>query len=158
MELYTGKCIGDWTLLSKLGAGVDGQVWSVEQKTTQYTIRRAMKICVPSANFYQEYEFLRSVNIRGVVPVYEYNTFENLVYYIMDLAEGLPFVEYLKQIPHKDQYDEAIHLLVSVTSIISQLHTRGLMHLDIKSDNLLVSREGNITLIDFGKIGFVGDY
>ena len=31
------------------------------------------------------------------------------------------------------------------------------MHLDIKSDNLLVSNEGTITLIDFGKIGFVGD-
>jgi len=154
LELYTGKCIGDWTLLSKLGAGVDGQVWSVERNS----IRRAMKVCVPSANFYQEYEFLRSVNIHGVIPVYEYNTFEDLVYYIMDLAEGLPFVEYLKQVPSADQYDEAIHLLVGITGIIAQLHTRGLMHLDIKSDNLLVSTEGNITLIDFGKIGFVGDY
>ncbi len=156
MELYTGTIIGDWTLQSKLGSGIDGQVWSVynAQKDTW----RAMKLCHPSANFYQEYAFLRSIDIPGVIPVYEYNMVDDMVYYVMDLADGQPFVEYLKSIHKTEQYDECIHLLVSVTRILSDLHTRGLMHLDIKSDNLLVSAEGNITLIDFGKIGFVGDH
>ncbi len=158
MKLYTGQQIGHWTLLSKLGVGVDGQVWSVERALGDSTERRAMKLCEPSPNFYQEYELLRTVNIRGVIRVYEYNTFESLVYYVMDLAVGLPFVEYLHQISKEDRYEECLHLLVSITNIVEQLHALGLMHLDIKSDNLLVSSEGTITLIDFGKIGFVGDH
>ena len=158
MKLYTGQRVGNWTLLSKLGSGVDGQVWSVEGEVDGSTEHRAMKLCEPSSNFYQEYEFLRTVNIRGVIRVYEYNTFESWVYYVMDLADGLPFVEYLHQVSKHERYEECIHLLVSITNIIAQLHTLGLMHLDIKSDNLLVSKEGTVTLIDFGKIGFVGDH
>ena len=156
MELYTGTVIGKWTLQSKLGSGIDGQVWSVYNASDD--IWRAMKMCPPSANFYQEYAFLRSIDVPGVIPVYEYNTVGEMVYYIMDLADGQPFVEHLKAIHKSEQYDECIHLLISITRILSDLHTRGLMHLDIKSDNILVSPEGNITLIDFGKIGFVGDH
>ena len=133
-------------------------MWSVEGTIDGSIEQRAMKLCEPSRNFYQEYEFLRTVDIRGVIQVYEYNTYESLVYYIMDLADGLPFVDYLHQIAKQDRYEECIHLLVSITHIIAQLHTLGLMHLDIKSDNLIVSNEGTITLIDFGKIGFVGDH
>ena len=76
----------------------------------------------------------------------------------MDLATGLPFVDYLHQISTRERYEECIHLLVSITNIIAQLHALGLMHLDIKSDNLLVSEKGTITLIDFAKFGFVGDH
>ena len=157
MRLYTGQQIGNWTLLSKLGSGGDGQVWSVKQ-TDDETIRRAIKLCEPSTNFYQEYELLRTVNIRGVIQVYEYDTFESWVYYIMDLAEGVPFIEHIQRTPSHEQYEECLHLLVSITNILAQLHRRKLMHLDIKSDNLLVSSEGTVTLIDFGKIGFVGDH
>lgn len=144
-------------MISKLGSGGDGQVWSVEQ-TDDKTIRRAIKLCEPSANFYQEYELLRTVNIRGVIQVYEYDTFESWVYYIMDLAEGVPFIEHIQRTPSPEQYEECLHLLVSITNILAKLHRIGLMHLDIKSDNLLVSKEGTVTLIDFGKIGFVGDH
>ena len=154
MELRTGTIIGQWTLIAKLGTGIDGQVWSVTDQHHQ----RAMKICAQSTNFFREYDLLRSVNIAGVIPVYEYGLHEEWGYYIMDLAEGLPFEEHLQRLPKREQYEECIHLLVSITQILVQLHQRSLMHLDIKSDNLLVSAEGKITLIDFGKVGLVEDY
>ena len=43
LKLFTGQQIGDWTLLSKLGSGVDGQVWSVEKQVNGSTEQRAMK-------------------------------------------------------------------------------------------------------------------
>ncbi len=155
MRLLTGLQIDEWKLERRLGVGGEGQVWSAVRADGTC---RALKFCAPSQSFYDEYEHLRSLNIPGIVRAYNYQESGEWLYYSMDYVEGQPFVSHLKNQPTNERYDECVHLLISITLILQQLHKRGLVHLDIKSENVVVSSDGSITLIDFGKAGIIGDH
>ena len=155
MKLYTGQHIASWVLEKRLGVGGEGEVWSA---LTQHNQRRALKFSTHIDALKREYDTIRSLLIPGIVVAHTFQTFETFACIEMEFIEGTPMVTYLKGLPSNERYHESVHLLISVSQILTQIHQRGLMHLDIKSDNLLVTANGTITLIDFGKTGVIGEH
>ena len=155
MKLYTGQRIEQWVLEKRLGVGGEGEVWSA---LTPHNQRRALKFSTHIEALQREYDTIRTLLIQGVVVAHSFQTFQNVACIELEFIEGVPMVQYLKALAPDERYHECLHLLISISNILAKIHQRGLMHLDIKSDNLLVTRNGTITIIDFGKTGIIGEH
>jgi tetratricopeptide (TPR) repeat protein/tRNA A-37 threonylcarbamoyl transferase component Bud32 len=94
----------------------------------------------------QEFKVLASLRHPGVVAVLDYGFAEGTPYFTMDLLEdALPITEAAKT--RSDE--EKIALLVGMLQALSYLHRRGVIHRDLKPDNILVSAN-TVKLLDFG--------
>ena len=96
-----------------------------------------------------EIDILKKVDHPNVVKILEYFENKNSTFIIMELIEGQPLVEYiLSHLKELTQKKIAV-ILFQLMSALNYLHSMGIVHRDIKSDNLMYNGK-NITLIDFG--------
>ena len=85
----------------------------------------------------------------GIVKIYDSFECNNTAYIIMELLEGETLAEKLKHersIPE----DEAIEMMRPVISSLASVHKEGIIHRDIAPDNIFLTKDGHIKLIDFG--------
>src|SRR5699024_9842021 len=69
-------------------------------------------------------------------------------YYVMEYVDGLPLTEYCTQ--HNCSLDERLVLFGQVCQAVQYAHTNFIVHRDLKPDNLLVTGEGMVKVLDFG--------
>ena len=89
---------------------------------------------------------LKHVNIVSIIDIFEEN---NTAYYVMDYLEGGSLSDLITR---NGALDEAlsVKLISQVASALDHLHSKKMMHLDVKPANILIDDEGNAVLIDFG--------
>lgn len=85
----------------------------------------------------------------GIVTVFECFEENNTAYIVMEFLEGETLSEYLKKRGTISE-NEAIDMLMPVMNSLKALHKEGLIHRDIAPDNIFITREGLVKLIDFG--------
>lgn len=98
-----------------------------------------------------EITIMKSMDHKNIVQLYEVYMFKGRIFMIMEYLDGgclTPLVEHLKpDIPET----VIAYILREVLEGIASLHKRGIIHRDIKSDNVLIDREsGDIKITDFG--------
>ena len=86
----------------------------------------------------------------NIIHVYSYFEENGTAYFAMEYAAGITLQQYIKNEGGKITYDQAERLLLPVMEALSVVHTKGLIHRDIKPDNIIVGSDGNVKLIDFG--------
>ncbi len=87
----------------------------------------------------------------NIVNVGDVFTANNTAYYMMEFIDGLSLRDYvLKQVKRPLTAEEALNVLYPVVDAIKYLHANRLTHLDIKPDNIMIDRRGEIKIIDFG--------
>lgn len=89
-------------------------------------------------------------NHAGIVPVRDYFEENNTAYLVMYYLEGIDLKRYLEQLGGKLPYEQAIHILMPVMDALKEIHKDGLLHRDISPDNIYITTEGEIKLLDFG--------
>ncbi|MGN0995532.1 MAG: leucine-rich repeat protein, partial [Candidatus Ventricola sp.] len=86
-----------------------------------------------------------------VVQVYNAVTANNTVYIIMEYIDGVTLTEYVGQNGGRLSLAQALKLLNPIAAALSMLHSRGIVHRDVKPDNIMVYRNSTDTvLLDFG--------
>ncbi len=106
------------------------------------------------SKFHDEAKKLAKFNYDdGIVKVYD--TFEenNTAYIIMEYLEGETLSEYLereKTVP----LDQAINLILPIAESLKSVHEAGIIHRDIAPDNIFLTKDGKVKLIDFGAARF----
>ena len=85
--------------------------------------------------------------IVGVKDCFEENS---TAYMIMEFLEGISLKEYLKRKGGKLSAEESISLLTPVMDALRAVHGEGIIHRDISPDNIFVTTDGRVRLIDFG--------
>ena len=88
-------------------------------------------------------------NTDGIVRIFESLTENNTAYIVMEYLKGQTLTQYLEksgQIPA----DEAIRLMTPVLQSLQIVHEQGVIHRDIAPDNIIVTDDGEVKLIDFG--------
>lgn len=102
------------------------------------------------AKFKKEYERLRLINNVHVVKVHECFEEKGTAYYVMDYVEGDDLKGRLKQ--RRTPYAEKTVLgyLKQILDGLASIHSAGLLHLDIKPANIMVTARGHVKLIDLG--------
>ena len=163
-NLQPGQMIGGYTLISQLGGGAMGTVWTVED---QIGNRFAMKILRDSLpedtpltpdeqcdeitareRLRREAMALSKIRHPGVAAIVDMELDDALAFIVTELIEGENLREDVRRNgPYKGEYLEL--LAEKLISAIDAVHRAGIIHRDIKPTNVMVSSTGPV-LVDFG--------
>lgn len=88
-------------------------------------------------------------DVDGVVTVYDSFKENNTAYIVMEYLEGRTLKEILQE-KGKLDLEEAVAYIVPILDALSEIHKEGLLHRDISPDNIFVTNDGRVKLIDFG--------
>jgi serine/threonine protein kinase len=88
--------------------------------------------------------------VRGIAAVRTFFDENGTSYFVMDYVEGVSLKAYLKYNGGKIPYEDAERILVPVMDTLATVHSNGVIHRDIAADNIYVTRDDEVKLLDFG--------
>lgn len=151
------EAIGEYRILGKLGVGGMGIVYEAVQETLQRTVAlKVLRAGVLSAQaerrFEYESEFLGRLQHPGIARIYDSGraetAFGSQPYFAMELVIGESLTA------HADRLELSararIELLARVADAVQHAHQQGVVHRDLKPDNVLVDETGQPKILDFG--------
>ena len=152
--LLVSRTLGHYKILGLLGEGGMGQVYLAED--TRLERKVALKI-LPAAfaqdagrmrRFVQEAKAASALNHPNILTIYEVGEFENKNYIASEYVEGETLSERLRREPLN--LKGALDVAVQITSALQAAHAAGIVHRDIKPDNVMIRPDGVAKLLDFG--------
>ena len=100
--------------------------------------------------FKKEARRLRKLNNTHIVGVHDLFEENGTAYYVMDLIDGESLSARLKRTGKPLSEQETLNILDQVLDALDEVHNMGIWHLDLKPGNILIDKQGNAKLIDFG--------
>ena len=92
-------------------------------------------------------EFIGNENI---VRVFSYFEEYGTAYFAMEYIEGESFQDYIKSHGGKISWEDATRFLLPVMDALAAVHNKGIIHRDVTPDNIYITKEGVVKLLDFG--------
>ena len=92
-------------------------------------------------------EFIGNENIVRVISYFEEN---GTAYFAMEYIEGESFQDYIKSHGGKVSWEDAKRFLLPVMDALAAVHAKGIVHRDVTPDNIYITKEGVVKLLDFG--------
>ena len=100
-------------------------------------------------------KFIGNPNIAAVTSYFDEN---DTSYFVMDYVEGISFKTYIANQGGKVSVEEALDVMVPVLRALTAVHAEGLIHRDVTPDNIYITKDGNVKLLDFGSARYsIGD-
>ena len=85
----------------------------------------------------------------NIVSVYDVSHTEGVEYIVMELIDGITLMQYMKR-KGALSWKEALHFSVQISKALEHAHSKGIVHRDIKPQNIMILRDGAIKVADFG--------
>lgn len=153
--LEPGSRFGDYEILDLLGVGGMGNVYRAREKMLDRLV--ALKTLSPELGyepsfverFLKEARAVARLNHPNIVQVFAFGAVEGVYYLAMELLEGLSLGHYLRANGRWKEYD-ALTIVRYICRALSVAHAQGLVHRDIKPDNIILTRAGEVKLVDLG--------
>ena len=86
----------------------------------------------------------------NIVKVYDVSVTDRLQYIVMEYVDGITLKEYLKQRGGALTWKETVHFATQVLSALQHAHSKGIIHRDVKPQNIMLLADGSIKMMDFG--------
>jgi hypothetical protein len=149
-----GLRLGPWRLVALLGRGGMGEVWEAARDDGQYQGRVAVKLLKPGMDsaavlqrFAQERQALARLAHPHIARLLDAGaTPRGLPYVVMEHVDGQPIDRACAGAP----VTRRLRLFLQLADAVAYAHRRLLVHRDLKPGNVLVDREGQVKLLDFG--------
>ena len=122
-----------------------------EKKITVYDGDRGEQFRQGMQRFLEEAQRLAKFNSTpGVVRIFDSFTRNDTAYIVMEYLEGEDVKHMLESRGGKLPFDEAIKIILPVLAVLKHVHSAGIIHRDISPDNVFVTKDGEVKLLDFG--------
>lgn len=99
--------------------------------------------------FHREAQSATSLAHQNIVSIYDVGEEEDIYYIVMEYVEGQTLKQYIQQYSPL-RVEAAIDIMKQLTSAIAHAHQNHIVHRDIKPQNILIDRKGNVKITDFG--------
>jgi len=154
MSLVSGTRFGRYEIRSKIGEGGMGEVYLAHD--TRLDRKVALKILPADVasdpgrmhRFRQEAKTASGLNHPNIITIYEIDEADSRDFIAMEFVEGETLRERMHAAPLK--LSEAVKVATQTASALSAAHDAGIVHRDIKPDNIMLRRDGIVKVLDFG--------
>ncbi|MCR5012934.1 MAG: protein kinase [Lachnospiraceae bacterium] len=92
-------------------------------------------------------QFIGNENIVRIHTYFEEN---GTAYFVMDYVEGTSFDVYIREHGGKLDWEETAKILIPVMDALGAVHSKGIVHRDVTPDNIYITKDGSVKLLDFG--------
>ncbi len=155
-ELTTGSTFaGRYQVIEELGKGGMGRVYKVYDTKTKEKI--ALKLLKPEISsdedaierFGNELRFARKISHRNVCRMYDLGDDKGTHYITMEYVSGEDLKSMLRMMGQMGA-GKTIYIARQVCEGLAEAHRLGVVHRDLKPQNVMIDREGNVRIMDFG--------
>ncbi|HSE21307.1 MAG TPA: serine/threonine-protein kinase, partial [Pyrinomonadaceae bacterium] len=154
MSLSPNTTLTHYTIISKIGEGGMGVVWRARDMNLGRDV--AIKVLPASFSentdrlnrFEQEAQAAGALNHPNILVIHQIGIHEGAPYIVSELLEGETLRERLNGTALSQR--KAIDYALQVARGLAAAHEKGIVHRDIKPDNIFVTNDGRIKILDFG--------
>ncbi len=149
-----GTRFGDYEILEELGAGGMGKVYRAKDLTLERLVALKMLAHQFSSDpsfvqrFLKEARAAARLNHPNIVQIYDFGCVDSVYYLAMELVDGHSLGTYLKRGHFSET--EAIQIIRHACRALAVAHADGIVHRDIKPDNMMLTSRGEVKLVDLG--------
>jgi serine/threonine-protein kinase len=148
-----GTQIGSYEIVAPLGDGGMGQVYKVRHLISQRA--EAMKVLLSSSSrraeiterFLREIRVLANLNHPNIAALHTAFHHDDQLIMVMEFVEGMNLSEWLKS---GVTLKNSLSYVRQVLCALQYAHSRGVIHRDIKPSNIMINKDGEVKLLDFG--------
>ncbi|HEV8468074.1 MAG TPA: protein kinase [Candidatus Limnocylindria bacterium] len=159
MTLSPGSELGNYQIVEKIGAGGMGSVYKAYQAALGRYV--AIKVLPPQTagdpsfaeRFALEARAIGKLRHPNIVTAYDFAQQGDLAFLVSDFIDGGTLAD---QLGAPLPLDYALTILTPIAAALDYAHARGVVHRDIKPQNILLSHEGTPVLTDFGLAKIIG--
>jgi eukaryotic-like serine/threonine-protein kinase len=152
----TGRKLGDYRLLRRLGRGGMGVVYLADQESLRRQV--AIKVLRPSLatdasyvqRFTHEARAAAKLTHANIVQIYEVGCSEGLHYIAQEYVPGQNLRQLLTKRGRPVELSEAIAIMRQVAAALQKAGEQGIVHRDVKPENILLAPQGEAKVADFG--------
>ncbi|HVV49306.1 MAG TPA: serine/threonine-protein kinase [Polyangia bacterium] len=155
--LARGASIGRYVVLGLVGRGGMGEVYAaydpeLDRKVAVKLLRvkadNGVTMTEGRQRTLREAQAIARLSHPNVVVAYDVGTFEDKVFIAMEFVEGNTVTFWLEQQPRT--WQEVLRIFIAAGRGLIAAHEKGLVHRDFKPDNVMVGRDGQVRVMDFG--------
>ena len=156
MDQYIGKLLDNrYEILELVGSGGMANVY----KAKCHRLNRMVAVKILKSDLADSAEFRRrfrdesqavaQLSHANIMSVYDVSRKSEIEYIVMELIEGITLKQYMERRGQMD-WREALHFISQIMRGLSHAHSRGIIHRDIKPQNIMILRDGSVKVADFG--------
>jgi len=146
--------LGPYEIVAPLGAGGMGEVWKAKDSRLDRFV--AVKVLPDHlaeqpealARFEREAKAVAALNHPNILAIHDFTLHGDTAFVVMELLEGESLRERLQRGPI--EFRKATELAIQIAQGLAAAHEKGIVHRDLKPDNLWVTHDGRLKILDFG--------
>ena len=156
MDKYIGKMLdGRYEIIELIGSGGMANVY----KAKCHRLNRMVAVKILKSDMAENEEIRRrfrdesravaQLSHSNIVSVYDVSSSGDTEYIVMELIDGITLKQYMERRGQMD-WRESLHFIIQIMRALEHAHSRGIIHRDIKPQNIMVLRDGSVKVADFG--------
>lgn len=156
VDQYIGKMLDNrYEIIERIGMGGMAVVY----KAKCHRLNRMVAVKILKSDLAQDADFRRRFNAESqavaqlshpnIVSVYDVSRGSDTEYIVMELIDGITLKQYMEKRGQLN-WRESLHFITQIMRGLRHAHSRGIVHRDIKPQNIMILRDGSVKVNDFG--------